>query len=234
MKRFFYIIFVIIIPTLAWAQAGDDVQRRDFNSAEWQRATQGIDYSEDAVKERRPKQQQQQGNRNNEQRPFNFGGNASPVLKVLIIILVVIALFILVRSLLGLNNPKNKAIKPVLSVEELEQLEENLHQADLADFIKRALGQENYALAIRLYYLAILKELSIKQLINWKKDKTNRDYLREMNRTPLATDFADLTLIFERIWYGNISLQQREFAQIAPKFKAFIQQIESSTTPVAS
>ncbi len=233
MKKFFYIIFAMIIPMLAWAQVNDDVQQRDFEKAAWQRATQGIDYSEDVVKERQPKQQKQ-GNRNGRQRPLNFGGNAAPVLKLFIILFLVIVLFFLIRSLLGLNQPKNKAIKPILSIEELAQLEENLHQADLDDFIKRALAQENYALAIRLYYLAILKELSLKNIISWKKDKTNRDYLREMNRTPLAVGFTDLTLIFERIWYGNIILQSQDFIQIAPKFKNFMQQIKNITIPVTS
>ncbi|MFN7119677.1 MAG: DUF4129 domain-containing protein [Saprospiraceae bacterium] len=218
---------------MTWAQASDDVQRRDFEKKAWQRATQGIDYSEDVVKERKPKQNQPGENGGNQRRPINFGGNAAPILQAFIILLLVIALFFLIRSLLGLNTPKNKAIKPVLSVEELAQLEENLHQADLDDFIKRALAQENYALAIRLYYLAILKELSLKNIIIWKKDKTNREYLREMNRTPLAADFTDLTLIFERVWYGNIILQSQDFIIIEPKFKHFIQQINQITSLAA-
>ena len=157
----------------------------------------------------------------------------SPILKVLIILLLGVAIFFLLRSLLGLNQPKNKAVKPVLSVEELAQLEENLHQADLDYFINQAIVQGDYTLAVRLYYLATLKELSLKHYIHWKKDKTNRDYLREMNRTSMAMPFSEITLLFERIWYGNVQLQQGDFEEIQPKFSTFIQQITPISTPVA-
>lgn len=230
MSRIYYILSLLFLFSV-FAPAQEDVQPREFKKEEWQRATKGIDYSDDVIKERKPKSKKDGAN-GNAQRPFKFGGNAAPVLKVLIVILLGVALFFLIRSLLGLNNPKNKVIKPVLSVEELAQLEENLHQADLEDFIRRALAEGNYALAVRLYYLAILKELSLKNLITWKKDKTNRDYLREMNRTPIAIPFSEITLIFERIWYGNLDLQQPDFEQLEPKFKIFIHQIETITTPV--
>lgn len=226
------LLFLLTTSVPAFAQEGTDVQQREFKKEEWQRATQGIDYSGDVIKERKPRAERPQGS-NPAPRLPSFGGNAAPILKVLIIILLAGVLFFLIRSLLGLNYPKNKVVKPVLSVAELAQLEENLHQADLDDFIRRALEEGNYALAVRLYYLAILKELSLKNLIIWKKDKTNRDYLREMNQMPIATSFSEITLIFERIWYGNIPLQQREFQQIEPKFKSLIQQIATISTLVA-
>lgn len=230
-RHIIYLLFIFIIPAFLVAQEGEDVQQRDFKKEAWHRAKEGIDYSDSSKKEKKDtqKNKKQQGA---SQKPFTFGGNASPVLKVLIIVLLVVALFFLIRSLLGLNNPKNKAVKPVLSVEELEQLEDNLHQADLAYFIQRALAQGNYALAIRLYYLAILKTLSLQQLITWKKDKTNRDYLREMNRSPLAAEFSNITAIFERIWYGNITLQQQDFEQVAPQFKTFIHEVENVSQKV--
>lgn len=230
-RQIIYLFIIFMMPLLASAQEREDVQRRDFKKEAWHRAKEGIDYSDRSkkVKKDTQKNKKQQGA---SQKPFTFGGNASPVLKVLIIALLVVALFFLIRSLLGLNNPKNKIVKPILSVEELEQLEDNLHQADLEDFIQRALAQGNYALAIRLYYLAILKALSLQHLITWKKDKTNRDYLREMNHSPMAADFSNITAIFERIWYGNINLQQQDFEQVAPKFKMFINKIENTSQKV--
>lgn len=231
--RIIYFLFIFIIPVFLVAQESENVQRRDFKRAAWHRAKEGIDYSDQGKKDKKDaqKNKKQQG-AGASQKSYKFGGNASPVLKVLIIALLVVALFFLMRSLLGLNNPKNKAVKPILSVEELEQLEDNLHQADLEGFIQRALAQGNYALAIRLYYLAILKALSLQDLISWKKDKTNRDYLREMNRSQMATDFSNITAIFERIWYGNLDLQQQDFERVAPKFKTFIHEVENVSQKV--
>ncbi len=217
MMHIIYILLIFITPMLAFSQEGADVQQRDFKKEEWRRATQGIDYSKDLAKERKPRQQRKGTDAN-----LKIGGNASFILKALIILLLGIVLFFLLRILLGLNQPKNKAVKPVLSVEELAQLEENLHQADLDYFINQAIVQGDYTLAVRLYYLATLKELSLKHYIHWKKDKTNRDYLREMNRTSMAMPFSEITLLFERIWYGNVQLQQGDFEEIQPKFSTFI------------
>ena len=55
-----------------------------------------------------------------------------------------------------------------------EKIEENIHESDLDKFIKQAESEEKYNLAIRLYYLAIIKELSLGKLIKWKRNKTNR------------------------------------------------------------
>lgn len=220
----------MLIPVLG--QNGAEIQRRDFQQSEWRRATQGIDYSDDVMKESKPKEQPQGD------RPAydwsKFGGNAAPVLKVLSIILLVIALAFLIRSLLGLNQPRNRQVQPVLSVDELAQLDENLHTADLDDFIQRALAEGDFTLAIRLYYLAILKELSLQHIIIWKKDKTNRDYLREMSRTKSAMEFSEITLLFERIRYGNVVLQQADYEQLEPKFKQFIRQIPTLSNPLAA
>lgn len=167
--------------------------------------------------------------------PFDlkFGGNATLAMQVIIGLLLAVLLFFVLRSLFGLNNPRNKKINEILSVEELTQLEENLHQANLEDFIRRAIEQGNYTLAMRLYYLAILKELSLQERIEWKRDKTNRDYLREMRSSNIFNDFSDVTTIFERIWYGNIALSQTDFEQIEPQFKTLIHNIKASITSIA-
>ena len=47
--------------------------------------------------------------------------------------------------------------------------EEHIYESDLDRFIREATEQGNYALAIRLYYLAIIKELSLNRTILWKK-----------------------------------------------------------------
>ena len=92
-------------------------------------------------------------------------------------------------------------------------------------FIRQALAEKNYALAVRLYYLAILKELSLTNQIKWKKDKTNREYLREMSGKKLASPFRETTLIFERVWYGNEELTGEVFGTLEPKFKSILQEM---------
>lgn len=232
-KIVFYLSLIVMLPTLAMAQAAEptlneqpeEVQRRDFDKKQWQDITKNMRF--DTEKERKlnaPKN-------NNPPPALSFGGNAAFVMKILIGILLTVLLFFIIRSLLGLSNPRNKKVSAVLSVEELEQLEAHLHQADLENFIQRAIEQGNFSLATRLYYLAILKELSLRGRIDWKKDKTNRDYLRELRSAPAFFNiFSDLTILFERIWYGNINLSYADFQQIEPKFRSLLQKITATST----
>lgn len=228
--------FIIILPMLATAQEGEEpylqetIEQRDFDKTKWEQATKDLQYATE--KERRTKERKADG-RDKEPFSLKFGGNATLAMQIIIGLLLAALLFFVLRSLLGLNNPRNKKINEILSVEELTQLEENLYQANLDDFIRRAIEQGNYTLAVRLYYLAILKELSLQERIEWKRDKTNRDYLREMRSSNIFSDFSDVTTIFERIWYGNIALSQPDFEQVEPKFRNLIQTIKTSINPIA-
>ena len=164
----------MLLPVFAQAQ-----DERAFDKTEWERVTKDIDYSSDTAKERKKKDEKStdQGGEAGGGGSSRFfeGGNASGIMKFIIIVLAVVVVALLLRSLLGLNKPKNKKINKVQAID-LERIEENIHEANLDDFIRQALEQQNFALAIRLYYLAILKELSLKNTIHWKKDKTNKDY----------------------------------------------------------
>lgn len=220
----------MLLPVFAQAQ-----DERAFDKTEWERVTKDIDYSSDTAKERKKKDEKstdQGGEAGGGSSRFFEGGNASGIMKFIIIVLAVVVVALLLRSLLGLNKPKNKKIKKVQAID-LERIEENIHEANLDDFIRQALEQQNFALAIRLYYLAILKELSLKNTIHWKKDKTNKDYLREMRQSDLFGDFRELTAIFERVWYGESPIQAREFHQLEPRFRRMIQQINAIPTPAA-
>lgn len=245
MIKYYYkiiIIFTVLFTCKVFVNAQttneralqENVQSREFSETDWKRATKGIDYSADKVNEPKKKKEEEKSDGNNGRGDGSsafFGGNASGIMKLLIIIIAAIVLILLVRSLLGLNNPRNKKIKNKLSAVNLDQIEENIHEANLDNFIRQAIEQQHFALAIRLYYLAILKELSLKNFIHWKKDKTNKDYLDEMRQASLAGSFREITLIFERIWYGDSPIHANEFRRLEPKFRGMVNQISSLSTP---
>ena len=57
--------------------------------------------------------------------------------------------------------------------------------------------------AIRKGYIALLCELSDRKIIGLSKNKTNRDYLRDVRkRRELYQNMTGLTNNFERHWYG--------------------------------
>lgn len=245
MLKYYYkiiILFTLLFTNAVFANAQttgestlqESVQPREFSETDWKRATEGIDYSADKVNEPRKKKESEgatEGNSRGGGSSAFFGGDASGIMKLLIVIIAAVVLILLVRSLLGLNNPKNKKIKNKLSSVDLDQIEENIHEANLDDFIQQAIDQQHFALAIRLYYLAILKELSLKNFIHWKKDKTNKDYLHEMRQSPLSSSFREITFIFERIWYGDSPIHANEFQRLEPKFRGMVHQISTLSTP---
>ena len=139
--------------------------------------------------------------------------------------------FLLYKLLGEVNAPKNRKIKKGrLSEISLEEIEENMAEADLPDFIQQAIAEENYPLAIRLYYLLIIKELDANGLIVYKKDKTNRSYLRELLGTDFQQNFRQVTQIFERVWYGKEELHKADFQEIQPNFQRLVTAIQNQPT----
>ncbi|MBX2877598.1 MAG: DUF4129 domain-containing protein [Saprospiraceae bacterium] len=154
----------------------------------------------------------------------------------LLIVIGIIVAFFVVRQLMGLQlRPRNRKIKRQgdLTIN-LEEIEDKLEEVVLEDFIQEAIRNENFALAIRLYYLEALKTLSQQKQISWKKDKTNRDYLFEMRNSEFYLPFQKITRLFERVWYGNRSIDAAIFYDIAPTYQKFIADVSAqnlTTTP---
>lgn len=207
------------------------ISERPFNEKKWEELTKDLDYSETVQKKKKKETVRTQDGTEgsdvepNRRDPFSVE-QGSGIMKFLIILLAVVVVVLLLRGLLGSDlRVKNKKIKKDSQID-IEQIEEDIENADLPDFIRRALNNGEYTLAVRLYYLAALKELSTRKDIRWQKDKTNLDYLREMRSSEHFEAFKALTSIFERVWYGERLLDREGFLQIEPGFKQFINQLK--------
>ena len=77
--------------------------------------------------------------------------------------------------------------------------------------------------------MALLKQLHQQQLIQWKKDRTNRFYLNQMQGQESYQNFRDLTLTFEQVWYGNHHPAQAEYQVIQAAFHLYRQELQSLT-----
>jgi hypothetical protein len=190
----------------------ENISLRELDREAWHKATSGLDYSRNKeIKEptlpEPPK-------------VWNVRG----VLKVLAILIAAVALFFLIRSLLGLKTPRNRKLKTsYLLGLSLEQIEERFQELELEDYIEQAIAGGDYTAAVRLYYMAALKELSARELIHWKKDKTNLGYLRELRGSPLLPAFQEITYIYELVWYGLRRIDRQDFERIEPKMKQFVE-----------
>ena len=97
-----------------------------------------------------------------------------------------------------------------------ETLGENIHELDFPAQLRAAEEAGNLRLAVRLGYLAVLKQLSDRALIEWQPDKTNQAYLRELasQRPALRPAFAEATRQFEYVWYGELALTPVLYAAV--------------------
>ncbi|MBC7570882.1 MAG: DUF4129 domain-containing protein [Spirosoma sp.] len=102
-----------------------------------------------------------------------------------------------------------------------ETITENIHEIDFDAAISSAVEQQNYRLAVRLLYLQTLKRLTDAELIQYKPDKTNRQYVYELANSPQQSDFEQLTRQFEFVWYGDFPVDAGRFDTLRAQFRAF-------------
>jgi hypothetical protein len=202
------------------------INQRDIDAEKWRKATAGIDYSDDKMK--KPEPEKPTNSRSSDSSGAGVAILAGAVLMFLkwffIIGGICLIAFLIYRFIGEGNVFGTKSRKIAVSSDEidLENIEENLEKAELDPIISKAIATKNFPLAIRLYYLAILKELTLAGAIKWKKDKTNRIYVQEMQPHPLMENFRQVTTIFERVWYGDTPLDEVGFEQIQPSFQGLL------------
>lgn len=131
----------------------------------------------------------------------------------------------LVDNNAGLFRKRNKIIEK--EEEGADQIPEDIFAIGFRREIDKALARGDYRLAIRLHFLQMLKTLAEKQLIAYKQDKTNLDYLIEMAARPFYPDFFRLTRHFEYSWYGLFDVKEEVYRQIAGEFRTFENQLHA-------
>ena len=101
------------------------------------------------------------------------------------------------------------------------EVEDNIHEINFTEEIEKAISTNNFRLAVRLYYLRTLKQLSDANQIDWKPEKTNQTYISEISDSNHQVLFRNLTNQFEWVWYGEFSIDRQQFDQIKPSFEGF-------------
>lgn len=142
--------------------------------------------------------------------------------KIFPFVLGAIIIIIVLKAFLGVqldfwNVPKkNKRNSTSLVYED-----EDINQVDLDGLLQNAIKDQKYRQAIRYYYLISLKLLSDKKLITYHKDKTNSEYLFEIENTATRQQFSYLSYIFNYVWYGEFSVNESDFKTVESKYQSF-------------
>lgn len=140
---------------------------------------------------------------------------------LLIFVLAVLIAFIIAKlfdiDMRRLFSRKSKQAGGVPYTEELE----NIHEIEFDGAIADAVSAKDYRLAVRLLFLRSLKQLADAGLIDWKADKTNTDYARELKNTEHKHGFMHVARQFEYVWYGDFPVAEPLYGQINISFINF-------------
>ena len=131
------------------------------------------------------------------------------------------AFYLLIKFLL--QNPVSSVFKTESKgIDGFNYVEENIETVDFDKLIKNALKENNYRLATRYLYLKSLKTLSSKGIIDWHFDKTNNDYLKEINDANTKSLFKRASYFYDYVWYGEFPIDEQGFKNHQDDFNQLI------------
>lgn len=154
----------------------------------------------------------------------NFGIRMDPgILKILEYIIYALmgalAIYLLAKFLVGerLSSIFTQKAMPIIDI---DLSEDHIESVDLDTLLKTALEQKDYRSAIRYQYLRVLKTLSQKSLIEWKYEKTNSDYQKEITAPGLRSLFREVSYLYDYIWYGEQDMDETKYKAAQTPFVA--------------
>ena len=197
-----------------------EIKQHNFDKDKWHNLTKDLDYSIEKKKIEEKKQSTSW-----------LGPDQIKVLielfKAIFWILAIGLVLFLVYKIVdngGIFFRKSRKVNMLDDATTIHIDEEDIQNNDFDALINRALSQKNYILAVRLYYMAILKELDATRKIKWEKEKTNSRYITEMQSHPLSEAFNRCTRLFDTYFYGQRVLDENVFSNIQPEFKTLLEQ----------
>ena len=141
------------------------------------------------------------------------------------VLLFLLVAYFIVKAILNkegqwvFGKSSEKSIIPVTDIES------NIQAVDFKSLIKQAEQNNNFRLAIRYYYLWLLKALNSKGIIHYDVEKTNSDYRDEIQAEPIRNAFGYTSYLYNYIWYGEFDVTEPQFHKAKTAFNQFIKDI---------
>lgn len=130
---------------------------------------------------------------------------------------VVIIVWFLIASNVKLFKKRSASIEK----QEDDLTTENIFDINYEKQLTKAIADKDYRSAIRFMYLQLLKMMSDRNIIQYKLERTNADYLGQLFSTAYYKDFFRMTRNFEYTWYGQFSINENTFNVIQQDFYNF-------------
>lgn len=139
------------------------------------------------------------------------------VLRVVAIVVILFVVYLIVASIINnegmwiFGRSRKKIAATAMGSEDITQM-------DFRTLIENTKKDDNYRLAVRYYYLWLLKKLSVNNIIDWNWEKTNSDYLYEIKDASLRKEFEYLSYVYDYSWYGEFTLTGELFDKAEKAF----------------
>ncbi len=217
---FFNVISIGYEPLCASSQQKNNSPLLD--QEEWKKLADDIDYTENyktwSPKNKDPKVFKRQRSK----MTFNGIGLVRIILYIIIIGVLVVVLYLILKNFLNFFDERvpSSDLKNIV-----ENLEENIHEADFETLLANALTNKEFKLAVRILYLKTIKQLADKEIIKWKKEKTNGHYIREIASPKTSSMFSFLTLAYENAWFSTYQVDEAKYKKLSRHFYDFINQL---------
>lgn len=114
--------------------------------------------------------------------------------------------------------PRGRRVSAKQEEEDME-LPDDIFSIDYPVQIDRARKAANWPLLVRLLYLQSLTRLISSNIVQYKQDKTNFDYLVQLRQHSLYQDFFKVTRHYEYVWYGKFPVNEAAIQQIEKDFQ---------------
>jgi hypothetical protein len=162
---------------------------------------------------------------------FGASGEASGLFRIIFFGFVLIASYFIIRMLMKIKPTRKKPKKQTILGEEID---EDTKPGDLADAALAAAKSGDFRSGVRKLYIALLYEMSERNLIELDTHLTNREYLAKASRfAQLAPSMKYLTDRFDFIWYGMFPSTQEDFISYLEKYREAVNKVQSISTQTA-
>jgi hypothetical protein len=141
---------------------------------------------------------------------------------IIIAVFAAAIMWYLMSSNVGLFRKKEKSVS---GGGEEEPEMENIFAINYQKEVDKAEASGNYRLAIRLMFLRLLKVMAEKNIIQYKQDKTNFDYLLQLHPTAYYNNFFRVTRNYEYSWYGQFNVSEEAYRIVRNDFNQFDKQL---------
>lgn len=153
-----------------------------------------------------------------ETRTRSNSGRSFPIYEIMAVIVLLAVVYFIARAILQKEGYWifGRSAKRIVSN---DLTAENLHEMDFATLISQTKANSDYRLALRYYYLWLLKKMAARNVIDWNWEKTNSDYYYEIKDNALRDDFKYLSYVYDHSWYGEFPIDEKSFGKAEAAFQ---------------